>query len=207
MTSAPSIRRAGLSLVPFAAILVTVVAAVIYGLTIPSSSPPSQDDVTSAAILVWLLSIVFLFVSAVWASTVSTGVRGAVAVCITLCLVAVGSWVSRVLDRSSVDACDFGTGSGDRCIAGGGTPDSGTIGLADVRFARRRTLCRCRGHSPPLRGRVSVDIPVIERAHTPIIPVVGSRAGESRALSADGYVELHAAQQCKSLCGTMRCGR
>ena len=120
VTSASGIRRAGLSLVPLAAIVVTVAAAIAYGMTIPSSSPPSQDDVTSAAILMWVLSITFLVVSAVWASTVSTGVRRAVAVGIALCLVAVGWWVSGVLDRVWTDACDFGTGSGDRCIAGGG---------------------------------------------------------------------------------------
>lgn len=122
VTSASGIRRAGLSLVPFAAVVFTVTAAIAYAVTIPSSSPPSQDDVTSAAILMWVLSITCLVVSAVWASTVSTRIRRAVAVGIALCLVAAGWWVSGVLDRVWRDACDFGTGSGGRCIAGGGAP-------------------------------------------------------------------------------------
>jgi hypothetical protein len=82
----------------------------------------------------WVLSITFLFVSAVWASTVSTRIRRAVAVGIALCLVAVGWWVSGVLDRVWTDACDFGTGSGDRCIAGGGAPGW-------VPWCGRRSLC------------------------------------------------------------------
>ena len=122
VTSALGVRRAGLSLVPFAAIVVTVAAVIAYGVTIPSSSPPSEDDVTSAAILMWVLSITFLGMSAMCASTVSTRIRRAVAVGIALCLVAVSWWVAGVLDRVWADACDFGTGSGDRCISGGGAP-------------------------------------------------------------------------------------
>jgi len=114
-------RRAGLSLVPLGAVVVAVAAAVLYALTLPSSSSSSDRAVMLAVIVLWVLSIAFLAISAMLISTVSPRQRRVVASGIALILAAAGWWVSRRLDHAWVDACDSGTGSGNRCLGGGGS--------------------------------------------------------------------------------------
>lgn len=114
----PSSRRTALSLVPFAALIVSVMVAVLWGLTLPSSSPPSMDAVWSAVFVFWLLAIGCLVTTALWATG---GPRTRWLLLVMTALLVVGGWrVSGRIDTAWIDACDFG-GSGDRCIDGSGS--------------------------------------------------------------------------------------
>ncbi len=105
--------------VPFGGLVIAIGMAMLLGLTLPSSSPPSEDAAASTALVMWIAAV-----AALAASACSTGLRPPIRRSVLLvCLLteAVLGWVvARRLEGAWVDACDFG-GSGDRCIASDGS--------------------------------------------------------------------------------------
>ena len=119
VTPTTTVRRAGLSLIPLAAILLAIALALLTALTLPSSSSPSQDAAWTTVFWFWVLAVVALVVSAC-AANGPTHRRRLVLLGVVATFALIGWWVSRRLDVAWLDACDF-AGSGDRCIGRDGS--------------------------------------------------------------------------------------
>ena len=120
--SPSSPRRAALTVVPFAALMVGLGLLVLFGLSLPSSSAPSDDDVVSAVAALWVIGVTALVLSVLLATIGSFRLVWFTAAGIVVVMSFVGWRVTQPLDTAWLDACDYGTNSGDRCIAGDGAP-------------------------------------------------------------------------------------
>lgn len=111
-----SARSVALLATPFAGLVVAIGLAVLYGLTLPNSSSPSDDAAANAVLVMWLAAVAALVVGA-WSAGERQSVGRAVLLVTFVTLAALGLFVARRVDAAWVDACDFG-GSGDRCTGG-----------------------------------------------------------------------------------------
>lgn len=117
-------RGSVLKILPLAALALGLGLFVLLGLSLPSSSAPSQDGVVTAVVALWALGVVAMGSSVLLANVGPQHLRLAVGAGLVALMTFVGWRVALRLDVVWIDACEFGSGSGDRCVdRDGSAPD------------------------------------------------------------------------------------
>lgn len=114
-------QRAGLLLVPFAAVMIGLFVLVLVWLSIPPSSSPAEDSAVAAAGGLWVLGVVAMIVGVGLGTIDSSRIGWSVGASIVVAMTLVGWFVAGRFDVAWLDSCNFGTNSGDRCISRDGS--------------------------------------------------------------------------------------